>query len=120
MCLKETGFEGVDWIHLPQHMKKWRAVVYTALNFGLYNVGIALTEKLAAVQQESSSWQQVFRLRSSLFWDVMRNTPKGRTSHLQRGGNPQSPAATDVSQLLHYTQFDNAYSELSLFRKRNV
>ena len=43
MHLKETVFEGVEWIHLAQHMKKWRAVVYTALNFGPYNVGIALT-----------------------------------------------------------------------------
>jgi hypothetical protein len=39
---KETAFEGVDWIHLAQHMKKLRAVVHTAFNFGLYNVEIAL------------------------------------------------------------------------------
>jgi len=40
MHLKETALQGVDWIHLAQYMKKWRAVVHTALNFGLYNVEI--------------------------------------------------------------------------------
>jgi glutathionyl-hydroquinone reductase len=45
MHLKETALQGVDWIHLAQHMRKWHAVVHTALNFGLYNVGIALTNR---------------------------------------------------------------------------
>jgi hypothetical protein len=35
MYLKETAFEGVDWTELAQHMKKWRAVVYTARNVGI-------------------------------------------------------------------------------------
>jgi hypothetical protein len=76
-----------------------------------------ITEKLSAVQQVSSSWQQLFRLRSSLFWDVMHNTLEERRPNLQRGGSLQSPTAADVSQLLHHTQFDNTYSELSLFQK---
>jgi len=41
----------------------------------------------------------------------MRNTAAQRRPHLQRGGSPQSPAVADVSQFLHYTQFDNTYSE---------
>jgi len=76
-----------------------------------------LIEKLSAVQQVSSSWQQLFRVRSSPFWDVMHNTLQERRPHLQRDGSPQSPAAADVSQFLHYTQLDSTYSELSLFQK---
>lgn len=38
MHLKETAFECVDWIHLAL-----RAFAHTALNIGVYNVGVALT-----------------------------------------------------------------------------
>jgi hypothetical protein len=32
MDLRETGWEGVDWIHLAQDMDQWRAVVNTVMN----------------------------------------------------------------------------------------
>jgi len=32
MDLGETGWEGVDWIHLAQNGDLWRAVVGTAIN----------------------------------------------------------------------------------------
>jgi len=30
--LKETGWEGVEWIHLAQERNQWRAVVNTVMN----------------------------------------------------------------------------------------
>jgi hypothetical protein len=32
MDLKEIGFEGVDWIHLPQDRGQWWALVNTVMN----------------------------------------------------------------------------------------
>jgi hypothetical protein len=32
MDLREIGFGGVDWIHLPQDRGRWRAVVNTVMN----------------------------------------------------------------------------------------
>jgi hypothetical protein len=29
MDLKEIGWEGVDWIHLPQYKNQWQAAVNT-------------------------------------------------------------------------------------------
>jgi hypothetical protein len=31
MDLKETGWEGVDWIHVAQDMVQWRAVENTVM-----------------------------------------------------------------------------------------
>jgi hypothetical protein len=33
MELRETGWEGVDWIHLAQDTDQWQAVVNTVMNF---------------------------------------------------------------------------------------
>jgi len=33
MGLKETGWEGMNWIHLAQDKEKLWVVVYTVLNF---------------------------------------------------------------------------------------
>jgi hypothetical protein len=33
MDREERGWKGMDWIHLAQDRDKWRAVVYTELNF---------------------------------------------------------------------------------------
>jgi len=35
MDLRETGWEGVEWIHLAQHNDKWQALVNTVMNFGV-------------------------------------------------------------------------------------
>jgi hypothetical protein len=32
MDLTETGWKGVDWIHLAQDKDQWRAVVNTVMN----------------------------------------------------------------------------------------
>jgi hypothetical protein len=32
MDLTETGWRGVDWIHLPQDRGQWRAVLDTVMN----------------------------------------------------------------------------------------
>jgi hypothetical protein len=32
MCVRELGWEGVDWIHLAQDRDQWRAVVNTIWN----------------------------------------------------------------------------------------
>jgi hypothetical protein len=32
MDLKETGYEGVEWIHLAQATVQWRAFVNTVMN----------------------------------------------------------------------------------------
>jgi hypothetical protein len=32
MDLREIGWEGVDWIHLPQDRDKWQAVLNTVTN----------------------------------------------------------------------------------------
>jgi len=32
MDLRETAWEGEDWIHLAQDMDQWRAVVNTVMN----------------------------------------------------------------------------------------
>jgi hypothetical protein len=32
MDLRETGWDGVDWIVMAQVRDQWRALVYTALN----------------------------------------------------------------------------------------
>jgi hypothetical protein len=32
MDVKETGWEGVDWIHLAKDRDQWRAVVNTVMN----------------------------------------------------------------------------------------
>jgi hypothetical protein len=32
MSLRETGWGGVDWIHLPQDRDRWRAVVIAVMN----------------------------------------------------------------------------------------
>jgi hypothetical protein len=32
MARKETGWDGVDWIHLAQERDKWRALANTAMN----------------------------------------------------------------------------------------
>jgi hypothetical protein len=32
MDLRETGWVGVDWIHLAQDKDRWRAVVNTVMN----------------------------------------------------------------------------------------
>jgi hypothetical protein len=32
MDLRETGLEGVDWVHLAQDRDRWRAVVNTVMN----------------------------------------------------------------------------------------
>jgi hypothetical protein len=34
MDLRETGWEGVDWIHLPHNRDQWQAVVNTVMNLG--------------------------------------------------------------------------------------
>jgi hypothetical protein len=36
MDLRETGWEGVDWIHLYQDTDQWRAVVNTVMICGLH------------------------------------------------------------------------------------
>jgi len=36
ICIKEIGWEGMEWIDLAQDTGKWRAVVNTVMNFGLY------------------------------------------------------------------------------------
>jgi hypothetical protein len=33
MDLRETGYEGLDWIHLAQDRDWWRTVVNTVMNF---------------------------------------------------------------------------------------
>jgi hypothetical protein len=33
MDLKETGWEGVDWIYLAEDRDQWRAFVKTVMNF---------------------------------------------------------------------------------------
>jgi hypothetical protein len=33
MDLKETGHDGVSWIHLAQERDRWKAVVNTVKNF---------------------------------------------------------------------------------------
>jgi hypothetical protein len=33
MDLRETGWDGVDWIHLAQDRDQWRVLVNTAMNF---------------------------------------------------------------------------------------
>jgi hypothetical protein len=33
MILKETEWQGVDWVYLSQNKDKWRAVVNMAMNF---------------------------------------------------------------------------------------
>jgi hypothetical protein len=33
MDLRETGWGGVEWIHLAQDRDQWRAVVNTMMNF---------------------------------------------------------------------------------------
>jgi hypothetical protein len=44
MNLKETGWEGVDWIYLAHDRDKWRGVVDTVLNLRFpYNEGKNLT-----------------------------------------------------------------------------
>jgi hypothetical protein len=35
MDLRETGCEGVDWIHLAQDANRWRAVVNAVMNLRL-------------------------------------------------------------------------------------
>jgi hypothetical protein len=35
MDLRETGLEGVEWIHLAQDKDRWRAVVNTVMNLGV-------------------------------------------------------------------------------------
>ena len=37
MGAKETGWEGVNWIHVAQIRDQWRAVVNTAMN--IWNAG---------------------------------------------------------------------------------
>jgi hypothetical protein len=37
------GRDDVDWIHLAEHRGKWRAVVYTVLNFVSKHVGNVVT-----------------------------------------------------------------------------
>jgi hypothetical protein len=32
-CLKDAGYEGVDWIQLAQYKDQWRALVSTVKNF---------------------------------------------------------------------------------------
>jgi len=32
MYLREIGWDGVDWMHLAQHMDQWRTVVNTVMN----------------------------------------------------------------------------------------
>jgi len=32
MDLRETGWEGVDWMHLAQDRDQWRALVNTVMN----------------------------------------------------------------------------------------
>jgi hypothetical protein len=33
MDLREVGWENIDWIDLAQDRDRWRAVVYTVMNF---------------------------------------------------------------------------------------
>jgi hypothetical protein len=33
MCLNETGFEDVDWIHLAQSRVQWWALLNTVMKF---------------------------------------------------------------------------------------
>jgi hypothetical protein len=33
MDLRETGWDGMDWIDLPQDRDQWRALVNTVMNF---------------------------------------------------------------------------------------
>jgi hypothetical protein len=33
MDLRETGWDGMDWIDLAQDMNQWRALVNTVMNF---------------------------------------------------------------------------------------
>jgi len=35
MGLRETGWEGMDWIHLTQDRDQWWALVNTAMNLGV-------------------------------------------------------------------------------------
>jgi hypothetical protein len=37
MDLRETGWEGVDWIHLAQERDKWQALVNTVTNLRIPN-----------------------------------------------------------------------------------
>jgi hypothetical protein len=40
MDLRETGWDGMDWIDLAQDRDQWRALVNTAMNFRVpYNAG---------------------------------------------------------------------------------
>jgi hypothetical protein len=32
MDLRETGWEGVDWMHLAQHKDQWQVLVNTIMN----------------------------------------------------------------------------------------
>jgi hypothetical protein len=42
--LKETGYDGLDWIHLAQDRFQWRALVNTVMNLGVpYKAGNFLT-----------------------------------------------------------------------------
>jgi len=44
MDLRETGWEGVDWMHLAQDMDQWLAVVNTVMKIRVpYKVGNFLT-----------------------------------------------------------------------------
>jgi hypothetical protein len=39
--LRETGLEGVDWIHLAQDRDRWRTLVNTVMNFFHQRRGIS-------------------------------------------------------------------------------
>jgi hypothetical protein len=36
MDIRETGWEGVDWMNLAQDREQWRALVNTILNFAFH------------------------------------------------------------------------------------
>jgi hypothetical protein len=40
MDLRETGWEGVEWIHLAQDRDQWRAFVNTVIKFGFHKMRI--------------------------------------------------------------------------------
>jgi hypothetical protein len=42
MDLKETGWEGVVWIHLARGRNRWRALVNTVITIGFCHDGVGL------------------------------------------------------------------------------
>jgi hypothetical protein len=73
MDLKETGWEGVEWIHLAQDRDRWRAVV---------NAGSGATELVSSFVC-STAELSVFLLNlayKSNVWASIKNQPSKPTS----------------------------------------